>query len=64
LRENRSLCKNVIMISDRSQSMKAERWYNSAFSYKKRASSYVKTINKWLLSFRQFELIIYQKYEW
>jgi hypothetical protein len=25
LRENKSLCKNVIMISDRSQSMKTER---------------------------------------
>jgi hypothetical protein len=34
LRESRSLCKDAIMISDCSQSMKAERWYNSAFSYK------------------------------
>jgi hypothetical protein len=61
LRESRSLCKSAIMINDRSQSMKAERWYNSAFSYKRRTSSYVKIVNKWLLSFRQFEFIIYQK---
>jgi hypothetical protein len=58
LRENRNLCKSATMISDHSQSMKAERWYYSTFSYKRRVSSYVKTINKWLLSFRQFELII------
>jgi hypothetical protein len=58
LRENKSLCKSVIMINDRFQSMKVEVWYNSAFSYKKRISSYVKTVNQWLLSFRQFEFII------
>ncbi len=44
--------------------IKIERWYNSALSYKKRVSSYFKTINEWLLLFKRFEFIIYQKYKW
>ncbi len=44
--------------------MKTERWYNSTFFYiKRKASSYFKIINEWL-SFRQFELLICQKYMW
>ncbi len=46
LRENRNFCKNVIMISNCFQSIKAQHWYNSTFFHKRKTSSYVKAINK------------------